>query len=82
MQSISLSLTVNEIKALLQISQNQIFRMKYLDPKMPGYKAHPGELEAAESAVQTLSAALKEDRLRTPTAYETPTRRGPVQPVK
>ena len=63
MPSISLSLTVDQIKALLQISQNQIFRLKYLDPKMPGYKARPGELEAAESAVQALMAALKEGRL-------------------
>ena len=69
MHSISLSLTVDQIKALLQISQNQIFRLKFLDPKMPGYKARPGELEAAESAVQALMAALKEGRLRTP---ETP----------
>jgi hypothetical protein len=69
MPSISLSLTVDQIKALLQISQNQIFRLKYLDPKMPGYKARPGELEAAESAVQALMAALKEGRLRPP---ETP----------
>jgi hypothetical protein len=69
MPSISLSLTVDQIKALLQISQNQIFRLKYLDPKMPGYKARPGELEAAESAVQALMAALKEGRLSPP---ETP----------
>jgi len=69
MPSISLNLTVDQIKALLQISQNQIFRLKYLDPKMPGYKARPGELEAAESAVQALMAALKEGRLRAP---ETP----------
>ncbi len=65
MKSFNVSLTVDQIKALLQISQNQIFRLKFLDPKMPGYKAHPGELEAAESAVQVLEAVLKEDRLRT-----------------
>ena len=49
-ESINLSLTVKQVKALLQISQNQLFRMKFLDPKMPGYKARPGEVEAAESA--------------------------------
>ena len=63
MKHLNLKLTVDEVKALLQISRNQIFRMKFLDPKMPGYKAHPGELEAAESAVKVLEAALKEDRL-------------------
>ena len=79
MQSINLTLTVEQIKALLQIGQNQLFRMKFLDPKMPGYKARPGELEAAESAIQALTAALKEDRLKgTPTAWETPIRHGRV----
>jgi len=79
MQSINLTLSVAEIKALLQIGQNQLFRMKFLDPKMPGYKAHPGELEAAESAIRVLEADLKEDKLRDPTSWETPTRHSPVQ---
>lgn len=82
MQSINLSLTVEQIKALLQISQNQLFRMKFLDPKMPGYKARPGELEAAESAVQALTAALKEERSRTTGTWETPTRRATLPRVK
>jgi hypothetical protein len=59
MQSIHLTLSAEEVKALLQIGQNQLFRLKFLDPKMPGYKARPGELEAAESAVKALEAALK-----------------------
>lgn len=82
MQCINVSLTGDQVKALLQISHSQIFRLKYLDPKMPGYKVHPGELEAAESAVQVLEAALKEDRFRTPGLFETPIRRGTMQRVK
>jgi hypothetical protein len=56
--------------------------MKFLDPKMPGYKARPGELEAAESAVQALTAALKEERSTTTGTWETPTRRATLQRVK
>jgi hypothetical protein len=82
MESINLSLTVEQVKALLQISQNQLFRMKFLDPKMPGYKARPGEVEAAESAVQALTAALKETRLRTTGTWENPTRHSPIPRVK
>ena len=59
MSAITFTLSTEEVKALLQISQNQLFRLKFLDPKMPGYKARPGELEAAETAVKTLEAALK-----------------------
>ena len=80
MQSVKLNLTVDQIKAVLQTSQNQLFHVKYLDPRIPGYKAKPGELEAAESAIRVLEAALKEDRLRT--GYETPVRRGALPKLK
>ena len=82
MKSINVSLTIEQVKALLQIGQNQLFRMKYLDPKMPGYRVRQGEFEAAESAIQTLAAALKEGRLEAQSTWETPTRREPVQRVK
>ena len=82
MESINLSLTVEQVKALLQISQNQLFRMRFLDPKMPGYKAHPGEVEAAESAVQVLTAALNETRLRATSTWENPARHGRLPRVK
>ncbi|MBZ5579415.1 MAG: hypothetical protein LAP40_22875 [Acidobacteriia bacterium] len=82
MQSIHLRLAVDQIKALLEISHVQLFHLKYLDPKIPGYKAEPGELKAAESAVRVLEAALQEDRLRTPSAWEAPARRGLLVRVK
>jgi DNA-directed RNA polymerase subunit H (RpoH/RPB5) len=59
MQPIHLTLSAEEVKALIQISQNQLFRLRFLDPKMPGYKARPGEVEAVERAVKTLETALK-----------------------
>jgi hypothetical protein len=82
MQTIKLSLTLDEVKAILYTSRNQLFHVKYLDPKFPGYQARVGELEAAESAIRVLELALKEDRLRTPTAWEKPTHRGAVRLVK
>ena len=62
MAQISVNFTVEQVKALLQISQNQLFRLKFLDPKMPGYKPRPGEVENAEAAVKVLEAALKIER--------------------
>jgi len=74
MESIHLSLTIEQVNALLQMAQNQLFRMKFLDPKMPGYKGRPGEVEAAESAVQALTAALKERRFKAAGDWESRTR--------
>jgi hypothetical protein len=78
MKSIKLNLTVDQIKAVLQTSQNQLFHVKYLDPRIPGYIAQPGELKAAESAIRVLEDAIKLDRMRTPGAWETPSRHGRV----
>lgn len=82
MKSIKLSLTLDELKGLLQTVQNQLFHVKYLDPRIPGYKAQPGELKAAESAVRVLEEAIKQDRLRTPGAWESPVRFGHPTPAK
>ena len=75
MQSIIVELSVEEAKALLQISNNQMFRLKFLDPKMPGYKARPGELEAVERAVKTLETALKSPKTADQGGWQTPVRR-------
>ena len=80
MQSVKLNWSVDQIKAVLRTSQNQIFHVKYLDPKFPGYKAIPGELETAESAIRVLEAALKEDRLNI--TYKIPVGRGPLPRLK
>ena len=59
MKKISISLTFEELQALATLADNQLFRVKYIDPKMPGYSIQPKELEVANSAVQTLAEALK-----------------------
>jgi len=59
MKKISVSLTVEQLQALVTLADNQLFRVKYIDPKMPGYVVQPKELEIATSAVQILGDALK-----------------------
>lgn len=82
MKSIKLSLTLDELKGLLQTVQNQLFHVKYLDPRIPGYKAQAGELKAAEAAVRVLEEAIKQDRRRTPGPWESPVRFGHPTPAK
>lgn len=59
MKKISVSLSLEELQALVTLADNQLFRVKYIDPKMPGYIVQPKELEVASSAVQILGEALK-----------------------
>jgi hypothetical protein len=62
MKKITIQLTAEELRSLVTLSENQFFRLKYIDPKMPGYKARPDELRAAQSAVQVLQEALKKEK--------------------
>ena len=59
MKKISVALTADEQQAVLTLAENQLFRVKHIDPKMPGYIVHPEELAVASSAVQVLAEALK-----------------------
>ena len=58
MKPISINLSLEQIEVLVALADNQIFRMKYIDPKLPGYKPVPEALEAARTAVQALQEAL------------------------
>jgi hypothetical protein len=57
-KKIAIGLTLEELETLVKLADNQLFRLKYIDPKMPGHVNHPGELEAAKSAVNILQTAL------------------------
>ena len=68
MAKISIQLTMEELQALLTLADNQFFRIKYIDPKIPGHKERPDELRAAQSAVQVLQNAVKAEKGFKPTA--------------
>lgn len=58
MKKISVELTLPELQAVVSLAENQLFRVKFIDPKMPGYKSHPEELAISKAAVQVLHDAL------------------------
>lgn len=62
MQQLSVKMTAEEIQALLELVENQLFRVKFIDPKMPGYKANPVKEALANSAVARLRATYNKAR--------------------
>jgi len=54
MQQLSVKVSVQEIKALLELVDNQLFRMKFIDSRIPGHIANPEQLALATSAIDTL----------------------------
>jgi hypothetical protein len=53
-------MSVEELQALMELVDNQLFRMRYIDPKIPGYKADAAKLRAANSAVEAVRDAFKQ----------------------
>ena len=72
MVKVGIELTLEELQALVTLASNQFFRMKYIDPKIPGHKERPDELRAAQSAVQVLENALKAKKGIMPTPGVSP----------
>lgn len=69
MKKISVELTLPELQAIVKLADNQMFRVKYIDPKMPGYVSQPEQLEVSKAALQILQDALntaKGVKARTP----------------
>jgi len=54
MQKIALKLTLDEVQALLELVDNQLFRVKFIDTKFPGHKGNPEKVKVATSAIRTL----------------------------
>jgi hypothetical protein len=59
MKKYSVQFTLEELQELLELVDNQLFRMKYIDSKIPGHKPNPDKLKAATNAVQNLRDTFK-----------------------
>ena len=53
----------------MELAENQLFRMKFIDPKMPGHRANPEMLQLAKAAVQVLQDAFKKAKGFSPTEH-------------
>lgn len=54
MKRITLTLTVDELTLLASLASDQLFRREFIDPRMPGYKAKPGEVDFGKALVGRL----------------------------
>ena len=57
--TITVALSPDELRAVIGLVEDQLFRVKFIDPKMPGYHADKDRTRAAESALESLKNAGK-----------------------
>jgi hypothetical protein len=51
MQSVTLKLTVEELRLLATLASDQLFRREFIDPRMPGFKPNPAEVSIGKELV-------------------------------
>lgn len=54
MTTVNIKLTMKELELLIGLASDQLFRREFIDPRMPGYKAVPGDLSLAKELIQRL----------------------------
>jgi hypothetical protein len=62
MQRISVNLTMDELQSTVSMMDNQLFRMKFIDSKLPGHAPRPEALRTAQAALQLFQEALTSAR--------------------
>jgi hypothetical protein len=68
MKRINFSLTIEELKLLATLASDQLFRRQFIDPKMPGYKDSPEELDLGKALVGRMRLMIDEGTGHIPSA--------------
>ncbi len=76
MGKIKLELDPAEVKTLAMMAENELLRIKFINPRLPGYNIDPKVLRAAQSATTLLTEAMKKQKGFAVTAEELKELRG------
>ena len=62
MNRINFVVTVEELRLLAGLALDQLFRRQFIDPKMPGHKSNPEELDLGKAVVGRMRFLIEEVR--------------------
>jgi hypothetical protein len=60
MKRITLKLTVEELRLIANLASDQLFRREFIDPRMPGHRATPGEVAFGKALIARLRLMIDE----------------------
>ena len=70
MRKIKLELDPAEVKTLAMMAENELLRMRFINPRLPGYTVDFTVLRAAQSATALLMETMKKHRAFAPKIAE------------
>jgi hypothetical protein len=75
MKSINFAVTVEELRLLASLASDQLFRRQFIDPRMPGYKGSPEEVNLGKTLVVRMRLIIDEtQQVTAPLAQSRPSR--------
>jgi len=63
MKSVTLKLTLEELRMLATLASDQVFRRQFIDPRMPGHKRNSEEMNLGKALVARLRLMLDGERV-------------------
>lgn len=73
MKRVNFVVTVDELRLLASLASDQLFRRQFIDPRMPGYKGDPEEVDRGKALVGRMRLIIDEGATH-PTSAQTPVR--------
>jgi hypothetical protein len=67
MKRINFPVTIEELRLLASLASDQLFRRQFIDPRMPGYKGSPEEVDLGKALVGRMRLIIDGD-VRHPTS--------------
>ncbi|HWC97713.1 MAG TPA: hypothetical protein VG456_13205 [Candidatus Sulfopaludibacter sp.] len=58
MKRIHVTFSIEELSLLASLASDQLFRREFIDPRMPGYKANPSEVQMGKALVNRLRSTV------------------------
>ena len=68
MRRVNFALTVDELRLLASLASDQLFRRQFIDPRMPGYKGSPEEVDIGKALVGRMRLMIDEGPRHTTSA--------------
>lgn len=60
MKRINFPVTIEELRLLASLASDQLFRRQFIDPRMPGYKGSPEEVNRGKELVERMKLLINE----------------------
>ena len=68
MKRINFTVTVEELRLLASLASDQLFRRQFIDPRMPGYRGSPEEVDLGKALVGRMRLVIDEGNGHTTSA--------------